>query len=323
MPLLRASAMSFVWPTTVSRHFGLLAFACMAVFGVEWSFIRRDDSILSHSTSFGASNSAFLAVASWSGISQHGSFTRVYCPVALEFFHCSAFLCLRFLCVFTQLLGLSCAGFCVLELWCFLRISNFVSSPLFGWIPRFGLLFPSLCVLIGLCGGSFYCSALYTPQTFTWFLVLAPTCFMVLLLPRAGLHAMLSEVQVSTQHVIAVMLVNVSRSSEVALDALQHSAFVLASGNAEQFMLLFSAAITITVFLCLSNQFSGCMYTDHLQELGLALFSFFCLLSAQMLSASDHVGVSTYHGTNHGHTRNGSRFTSVSMYIRVRSVCFT
>ena len=103
---------------------------------------------------------------------------------------------------------------------------------------------------------------------------------MVLLLPRAGLHAMLSEVQVSTQHVIAVMLVNVSRSSEVALDALQRSAFVSASGNAEQFMLLFSAATTITVFLCLSNQFSGCMYTDHLQELGLALFSFFvsCLL---------------------------------------------
>ena len=236
-PNFRSYAMSFVWPTTVSRHFGLLAFACMAVFGVGWSIIRRDDSILSHSTSFEASNSAFLAVASWSGISQHGSFTRVYCPVALEFFHCSAFLCLRFLCVFTQLLGLSCAGFCVLELWCFLRISNFVSSPLFGWIPRFGLLFPSLCVLIGLCGGSFYCSALYTPQTFTWFLVLAPTCFMVLLLPRAGLHAMLSEVQVSTQHVIAVMLVNVSRSPEVALDAMQHSVLISASclGSAEHF----------------------------------------------------------------------------------------
>ena len=57
---------------------------------------------------------------------------------------------------------------------------------------------------------------------------------MVLLLPRAGLHAMLSEVEVSTQHVIAVMLVNVSRSSEVALDALQRSAFVSVSGNAEQ-----------------------------------------------------------------------------------------
>ena len=203
VPLLhiRASALSFVWPTTVSRHFGLLAFVCMAVFGVEWSIIRRDDNILSHSTSFEASNSAFLAVASWSGIFQHGSFTRVYCPVALEFFHCSAFLCLRFLCVFTQLLGLSCAGFYVRELWCFLRISNFVSSPLFGWIPRFGLLFPSLCVLIGFCGGSLFCSALYTPQTFAWFLVLAANCFMVLLLPRAGLHAMLSEVQVSTQHV--------------------------------------------------------------------------------------------------------------------------
>ena len=58
---------------------------------------------------------------------------------------------------------------------------------------------------------------------------------MVLLLPRAGLHAMLSEVQVSTQHVIAVMLVNVSRSPEVALDALQRSVLVSASGNTEHF----------------------------------------------------------------------------------------
>ena len=209
-PNFRSSAMSFVWPTTVSRHFGLLAFACMAVFGVEWSIIRRDDSILSHSTSFEASNSAFLAVASWSGISQHGSFTRVYCPVALEFFHCSALLCLRFLCVFTQLLGLSCAGFYVRELWCFLRISNFVSSPLFGWIPRFGLLFPSLCVLIGLCGGSFYCSALYTPQTFAWFLVLAATCLwfcfslmldcMLCCLKFKCLHSMLLLSCLSTSH---------------------------------------------------------------------------------------------------------------------------
>ena len=64
----------------------------MAVFGIDWSIIRRDDSILSHSTSFEASNSAFLAVASWSGISQHGSFERVNCPVAWEFFSCSALL---------------------------------------------------------------------------------------------------------------------------------------------------------------------------------------------------------------------------------------
>ena len=103
---------------------------------------------------------------------------------------------------------------------------------------------------------------------------------MVLLLPRAGLHAMLSEVQVSTQHVIAVMLVNVSRSLEVALDALQRSVFVSASGNAEQFMLLFNAATTITVFLCLSNQFSGCICSNLLQRTGLALFFFIisCLL---------------------------------------------
>ena len=59
-PNFRSSAMSFVWPTTVSRHFGLLAFACMAVFGVGWSIIRRDDSILSHSTSFEASTLLFL-----------------------------------------------------------------------------------------------------------------------------------------------------------------------------------------------------------------------------------------------------------------------
>ena len=56
VPLLRASAMSFVWPTTVSRHFGLLAFASMTVFAVEWSIIRRDGSILSHSTSYEASS---------------------------------------------------------------------------------------------------------------------------------------------------------------------------------------------------------------------------------------------------------------------------
>ena len=91
-PNFCSSAMSFVRPTTVSRHFGLLAFAYMAVFGVEWSIIRHDDSILSHSTSFESSNSAFLAVASRSGISQHGSYTRANCPVAWEFFHCSALL---------------------------------------------------------------------------------------------------------------------------------------------------------------------------------------------------------------------------------------
>ena len=53
------------------------------------------------------------------------------------------------------------------------------------------------------------------------------------------MHAMLSEVQVSTQHVIniAVMLVNVSRSPEVALDAVQRSVLISASrlGSAEHF----------------------------------------------------------------------------------------
>ena len=92
MPLLHASALSFVWPKTVSCHFGLLAFACMAVFGVEQSIIRCDDSILSHSTSFEASNSAFLTVASRSGISQHGSYMHAHCLVAWESFHCSALL---------------------------------------------------------------------------------------------------------------------------------------------------------------------------------------------------------------------------------------
>ena len=89
MPLLRASAMSFFWPTTVSLHFELVVFACMVVF--DWSIIRRDDSILSQST-FEAGNPAFLAVASRSGISQHVSFERVNCPVAWEFFSCSALL---------------------------------------------------------------------------------------------------------------------------------------------------------------------------------------------------------------------------------------
>ena len=60
---------------------------------------------------------------------------------------------------------------------------------------------------------------------------------MVLLLPRAGLHAMLSEVQVSTQHVITVMLVNVSQTPEVALDAMKRSVLISASrlGSAEHF----------------------------------------------------------------------------------------
>jgi len=81
VPLLRASAMSFVWPTTVSRHFGLLAFASMTVFAVEWSIIRRDGSILSHSTSYEASSVWHF---------EHCSFGLENCPVAWEFFYCSA-----------------------------------------------------------------------------------------------------------------------------------------------------------------------------------------------------------------------------------------
>ena len=81
MPLLRASAMSFVWPTAVSRHFGLLAFASMTVFAVEWSIIRRDGSILSHSTSYEASSVWHF---------EHCSFGLGNCPVVWEFFYCSA-----------------------------------------------------------------------------------------------------------------------------------------------------------------------------------------------------------------------------------------
>ena len=81
VPLLRASAMSFVWPTTVSRHFGLLAFASMTVFAVEWSIIRRDGSILSHSTSYEASSVWHF---------EHCSFGLENCPVVWEFFYCSA-----------------------------------------------------------------------------------------------------------------------------------------------------------------------------------------------------------------------------------------
>ena len=92
VPLLRASAMSFVWPTTVSCHIGLLEFACTAVFGVDGLKKRHDDSILSQSISFEPGKSAFLAVASMSGISQHGSFERVNCLVAWESFCCSALL---------------------------------------------------------------------------------------------------------------------------------------------------------------------------------------------------------------------------------------
>ena len=84
MPLLRASAVSF-WPTAVSCHFELLAFAFMAVFGFDWSILRCDDSILSQLTASGA-GPAFLANASQSGVSQHGSFARANCPVAWEFF---------------------------------------------------------------------------------------------------------------------------------------------------------------------------------------------------------------------------------------------
>ena len=58
---------------------------------------------------------------------------------------------------------------------------------------------------------------------------------MVLLFPHAELHTWLSAVQVSTQDNIPVMLVNVSRSPEVVLDALQRSVLISASENAEQF----------------------------------------------------------------------------------------
>ena len=79
VPLLRASAVS-LWPTTVSRHFKLLAFTFRAV-GFDWSIKRRDDSILSQLT-FSGAGPAFLAVASQSGVFQHGSSPRVNCSVA-------------------------------------------------------------------------------------------------------------------------------------------------------------------------------------------------------------------------------------------------
>ena len=64
----------------------------------------------------------------------HGLFTFTCCQVASE----SATI-LTLLSLFVRF-GLSCAGLCLQELWCCLRISNFVSYPLVGWMPWFGLL---------------------------------------------------------------------------------------------------------------------------------------------------------------------------------------
>ena len=166
----------------------------------------------------------------------HGLLTLVRCPVALESATFLALLALVvhfYSIVWVTLCWILSAGALVL-------LALFQLRLLFSFHVNTSVLdtlFPSVDVLVGFCGGSLFCSPLYTPRTFAWFLVLAATCFMVLLLPRAGLHAMLSEVQVSTQHVIAVMLVNVSRSPEVALDAMQRSVLISASrlGSAEHF----------------------------------------------------------------------------------------
>ena len=143
---------------------------------------------------------------------------------------------------------------------------------------------------------------------------------MVLLLPHAKLHALLPAVQVSTQDNIPIVLVNVSRSPEVALDAMQRSVLISASrlGSAEHFyasiqcgyyhhgvplpiqlhMFLTFLTPALTYILGGRNKlrFIALFQTRLISTTGVG----FNILSALILSASEHVGVSTYHGTNHG-----------------------
>ena len=101
---------------------------------------------------------------------------------------------------------------------------------------------------------------------------------MVLIFPPAKLHALLSAVQVSTQDNISVMFVNASQSLEVALDALQRSVFVSASGNAKLFYASVQCGCYHHGVPLPFQQFLGCIFTDHLRKTGVGIIFFFLSL---------------------------------------------
>ena len=95
-------------------------------------------------------------------------------------------------------------------------------------MPWFGLLSLNEFRLSVSLSGSVVVRFLQCSVHCELLLVLAAACFMVLLFPHATMHTLLSAVQVSPQDNIPVMLFHISRSLEVAFDAMQHSVLVSA-----------------------------------------------------------------------------------------------